>query len=134
MARESSDEKPSGPRWNIDFDWYKQHNRSLATLVEGCLCPKCREQFKGGSLTDSELLANIKECCCQAPGFISGELTILENVFRLFLANGNEPLDLAEMSLQLSQRLGDYTYRTSPGVLARLLKNVRYYGVRQLAA
>ena len=134
MAKENSAAKPAGPRWNIDLDWYKQNHRSLATLVESCLCPRCREQLKTGGLADADLLAGIKECCSQVPGFINGELTVLESVFRLFLANGNEPLDLAELSLQLSRRLGDDTYRTSPGILARLLKNVRYYGIRQLAA
>ena len=87
------------------------------------------------SLTEllTGMLCLIPFCICsQVSGFISGEFTILENVFRLFLANGNEPLDLTELSLQLSQRLGDDTYRTSPGILARLLKNARYYGIRQL--
>ena len=132
MAKESSGEKPADSRWKIDLDWYEQNNRSLATLVEGCLCPRCREQLEAGDLAEADLLARIKECCSQVSGFISGEFTILENVFRLFLANGNEPLDLTELSLQLSQRLGDDTYRTSPGILARLLKNARYYGIRQL--
>lgn len=134
MAKESSGEKAADPRWNIDFDWYKRNNRSLATLAEGCLCPRCREQVEAGDLADADLPTRIKECCSQVPGFINRELTILESVFRLFLANGNEPLDLTEMSLQLSRRLGDDTYRTSPGILARLLKNVRYYGIRQVPA
>ncbi|GAH99783.1 unnamed protein product, partial [marine sediment metagenome] len=47
-------------------------------------------------------------------------------------ANGNQPLDLEELGRQLSEWRGRDTYRTSAGILSRLLKSDQYYGLRQV--
>ncbi len=119
------------PRWFIDLDWYQQNNRSFLSLAQGCLCPKCHERLKVGEVSAADLLATIKDCCSMTPGFISGKLPILESIFRLFLANGNQPLDLEELGRQLVEWRGGDTYRTSAEVLSRLLKRDQYYGLRQ---
>ena len=100
------------------------------------MCPKCQERLKGGEgeISASDILATIKDCCSQAPDFISDELPILESVFRFFLANGNEPLDVEELGKQLSECRGGDTYCTSAEILSRLLDNDRYYGLRQVKA
>ena len=107
-------------RWFIDFDWYQQSNRSFFALVQNYLCPKCREQQEvgGAEIPDGELLSTIRDCCSKTPGFISSKLPILESVFRLFLANGNQPLDLEELGKQLSERFDGDTYRTSAEILS----------------
>jgi len=117
------------PRWFIDLDWYQQNNRSFSALVQGCLCPKCREQLKEGQISAADLLTTIKDCCSKTPDFINGRLPILESIFRLFLTNGNQPLDLEELREQLSDWRGR---ATSAEVLSRLLENDRYYGLRQV--
>jgi len=119
------------PRWFIDLDWYQQNNRSFSALVQGCLCPKCREQLKEGEISAVDLLTTIKDCCSKAPDFINGRLPILESIFRLFLANGNQPLDLEELRKQLSNWRGR---ATSVEILPRLLENDRYYGLRQTSS
>jgi len=53
-------------------------------------------------------------------------------VFRFFLANGNQPLDLEELGKQLNEQLEGDTYRTSAEVLSRLLSHDQYYGLRQV--
>jgi len=121
------------PRWFIDLDWYQQNNRSFFALAQGCLCPECREQMKVGEISSADLLSTIKNCCSKTPGFITGELPILECVFRLFLANGNQPLNLEELGRQLSDWRGGDTYRTSAEILPRLLESDQYYGLRQVA-
>ena len=119
------------PYWFIDLDWYQLNNRSFSALAQSCLCSKCQERLKG-EISASDLLATIKDCCSRTPGFITGELPILESVFRLFLANGNQPLDLEELGRQVSDwRAGD-SYRTSAEILSRLLSNDQYYGLRQV--
>ena len=120
------------PTWSINLDWYPQNNRSFATLAKNCLCPECREKLKEGNPA-ADLLSTIKDCCSKEPGFITGNLPILESIFRLFLANGNQPLDLVEMSKQLSEWRGEDTYRTSVELLSRLLNSDQYYGIRQIA-
>ena len=120
------------PCWSIDMDWFEANNRSLTALVRGSLCAKCRKQLdsEGKSSSLDDLLAAIRGCCSTEPAYISSELPIMESVFRLFLANGNQPLDLIELGRQLSERRGVDTYRTSVEILSRLLKNDRYYGLR----
>lgn len=118
-------------RWFIDLDWYQQNNRSFLALAQRYLCPECREQFKGEMSAD-DLLTTIKDCCSKTPGFITGELPILDSIFRLFLANGNQPLDVEELGNQLNELRGGDTYRTSPEILSRLLQSDHYYGLREV--
>jgi len=119
------------PRWFINLDWYQQNNRSFSALAQGCLCPKCREQLKEGEILAADLLTTIKDCCSKTPDFINGRLPILESIFRLFLANSNQPLDLEELRKQLSDWRGR---ATSVEILPRLLENDRYYGLRQTSS
>ncbi len=121
----------AGQRWFIDLDWHEQHNRSFLALAQRHLCPKCREQLTG-EIAAADLLTAIKDCCSQTPGFITGELPILDSIFRLFLANGNQPLDVEELGKQLSEWRGGDTYRTSPEILPRLLNSDQFYGLRQV--
>jgi len=118
------------PCWFIDLNWHQQNSRSFSALARGCLCPKCRERSE--KLSADELLTAIKDCCSEAADFTSDKSPILENIFRLFLANGNQPLDSEELEKQLRERCGGDSYRTSAEVLSRLLRDERYYGIRQV--
>ncbi len=134
--REDIDTDQSRLRWFIDLDWYQQNNRSLLFIVGSYLCPECRERVKAKkrNISAAYLLSAIKGCCSKTPDFITSRLSIMESVFRLFLANGNQPLDLEEMGKQLSERCGGDTYRVSPGILSGLLDSDRYYGLSQAQA
>jgi len=122
------------PRWFINLDWYQLNDRSFFTLARSCLCPKCCQQLKveEEEISAADLLMAIKDCCSKEPGFITRELPILESIFRLFLANGNQPLDLQELGKELSKQRGGDTYRTSVEILSRLLESDQYYGLRQV--
>jgi len=128
-----TNEQPQ-PFWFIDLDWLEQNNRSFFILAQGSLCPRCRERMKEGKeeISAADLISNIKDCCSQNPGFITDKLPILESIFRLLLTNGNQPLDLEELSRQLAERRSGAPQRTSVEVLSRLLQNERYYGLRQV--
>ena len=135
MNREDISAEQPKPRWYIDLDWFPQHKRSFSALAWGCLCSACREQSKveHGEIA-ADILATIRDCCSKTPGFIDGELPILESIFRLFLANGNRPLEVEELGRQLSEQRGGDNYRTSPEVISRLLKSDRHYGLSQVQA
>jgi hypothetical protein len=122
------------PRWFIDLDWYGPNIRNFHILIEDCLCPDCRRRLgvEGGEVSAAEIISNIGECCSKLPGFITGDMPILESIFRSFLANGNQPLSLEELGRELSEWRGGDTYRTSSEILSRLLKNERYYGIRRV--
>ena len=119
------------PRWFIDFNWYQESNRSFFALAQNCLCDKCRKQLKEGKIAADDILATIRDCCSKDPVFITDRLPILESIFRLFLANGNQPLDLEELGEQLREWRNGDTYRTSAEVLSRLLSSDQCYGLRQ---
>ncbi len=120
-------------RWFIDLDWLEQHHRSFLVLAQDCLCPKCRQQLEGGEkeISAADLLSNIKDCCSQTPEFIAERSPVLGSIFRLLLANGNQPLDLEKLVNKLAEWRGDRR-RTSPEVLSRLLESDQYYGLRQV--
>jgi len=120
------------PRWSIDLDWYQQNNRSFLVLAEGCLCPKCYQRLKEAEISVEELLTAIKDCCSNTPDFINNKLPILKSIFCLFLANGNQPLDVEELGEQLREWRGGDTYRTSNEVLSRLLEHDQCYGLIQV--
>ena len=124
----------SGQRWFIDLEWYQSNNRSFITLVQACLCPECKKrlQKEQAEILLPEILTNIKDCCSKNPEFITSELPILECVFRLFLANGNQPLGLQELENQLAERRRGDIYRTSINVLPRLFASDQYYGLKQV--
>jgi len=129
---EVTDIEQEEQHWFIDVDWFERNARSFSALAERSLCSKCRKRLKGdrSKLSNDELFANIKDCCSGEPGFISGSTPIMESVFRLFLANGNQALDIIELGRQLSDRRGVDTYRTSIEVLSRLLSHDQYYGIK----
>jgi len=132
VAREKINIDQPKTRWFIDLGWFQQNKRSISVLVESRLCVKCRKQLaaEGKNPTDIELLSMIKDCCSQAPEFITGQLPILESAFRLFLANGNQPLTLEELGKQLTEKRGGDTSRTSENILSRLLQSDQFYGLK----
>ena len=129
MDKEDTNTNQVSPRWFIDLDWHQQNNRSFLALAQGCLCSKCQKRRKK-EISAEDLLATIKDCCSKTPDFITDKLPILESIFRLFLANGNQPLALEELGRQLSEWRGGDTYRTSAEILSRLLAGDQYYGLR----
>lgn len=136
MDKEDISNSQSEPRWFIDVDWYQPNNRSFSTLAQGRLCPKCWKRLKvdKGEIPAADLLSNIGDCCSKTPDFITGDLPVVESVFRLFLANGNQPLGLEELQRQLGERRGGDIYRTPVEILPRLLASDQYYGIRQFSA
>jgi len=135
VNREDIDSDQPQPRWFIDLDWYQQNNRSFLSLAQHCLCPKCNKRLKieKGKTTAADLLSVIKDCCSKTPAFITYKLPVLESIFRLFLSNGNQPIELEELGKQLSERRNGDTYCTSAEILSRLLRDEQYYGLRQIS-
>ena len=119
-------------RYFIDLDWYQQKERSFATLAESRLCPTSRKKEKTKS--EAALLRTIRQCCSKRDGFITPNMPLLEMIFRLLLANGNQPLELEQMQEQLQKWLGDTSNSRDLSVpkLKRILSNDQYYGLRSV--
>jgi hypothetical protein len=119
--------------WAIALDWYQQNNRSISTLIRDYLCPECARRLSEGgkNIPTEDLISTIQNCCSRQPDFFNERLPILESVFRLFLSNGNNPLELDELGQELGRLRGGDTYRTSPEVLLRILKSDGFYGLQE---
>jgi len=117
-------------RYFIDLDWYQQQGRSFASLAASRLCPTSRKKEKTKS--EAALLRTIRQCCSKRDGFITPNMPLLEMIFRLLLANGNQPLELGQMQEQLQKWLGDSSNARDLSVLKlkRILSNDKYYGLR----
>ncbi len=132
-TKEKSAEQPK-VKWFIDLGWYPQNSRSFSALAGSRLCPKCSKRLSRGDkeISANAILSAIRDCCSQEPGYINDQLPVLESIFRVFLANGNQPLDVEELGQRLNEWRGADAYRTSGEVLPRILENERYYGLRRV--
>ncbi|HLA98628.1 MAG TPA: hypothetical protein VJL34_09240 [Anaerolineales bacterium] len=124
-------------RFHIDFDWWRKNDRDWRVYLRSNLCPEHQEAFANVDIDeqvdwvdpDSAEVQRVDGLqhvlithCAKQPGFISSHSTLVDATFRIFLANGNTPLN----ALELSDRLGrpaNTILRTFTG--ARVYKGVR---------
>lgn len=125
------DQEVAQPQYAIDLHWYQAKGLSLDQLVSTCLCPQCQERYRLESGFDP--WAAIAECCGNDPSFITPFTPTAEALFRLFLAEGNQPMTPAQLEEELKARLGySRGYRdTSAATIQRLLENTTSYGFRR---
>jgi hypothetical protein len=118
--------------WSINLDRFSQYRRSFTSLAGDSLCGQCYKEMVSGhkAPSDADLVARISECCAHQPDFISARQPVMESIFRIMLANGNQPLPLEQLGQQLAERRGG-SNRISEVALARLLQADRYYGLGQ---
>jgi hypothetical protein len=124
--------------FHIDYTWFERSGEDLRLIILNQLPAEIREkmsQQSGESVTIDyvdpvtaevtqldELGAALREAARDA-NFISPHTPVVDSVFRVFLANGNEPLTPA----QLEERIGK-----SAATILKTLSNgtVVYKGIR----
>lgn len=126
-------------KYMIDLAWWNESGRNFRVELLGHLCEKCKHDLAASTYSAEmvdwidpdtgevrrvdALWHSLQTCCSQKPEFISAETSLPTALFRLLLANGNEPLS----PLEMWQRLG----RRNPETILRLLTNGRrFYGIR----
>ena len=125
--------------FHIDFEWWSQHDRSWRIYLRGYLSPEDQESFSDSE--EVELVDLVDEDTAEVhqvdglqhllitryarkEDFITETTSLIEAIFRLFLANGNSPLSPEE----LADRLG-----RPPRTILRTLSGPRVYkGMRPL--
>jgi hypothetical protein len=120
-------------RYHIDFDWWGQSDRDWRVHLSSLLCPEHQEafsDFKADEMVDwvdpdtaevqrvDGLQHVLISHCAKEEGFISERTALVDAVFRLFLANGNDPMTISD----LAERLG-----RPPSVLLKTLSGGRVY-------
>ncbi|MDY6835686.1 MAG: hypothetical protein SVY53_12880 [Chloroflexota bacterium] len=119
------------PRYHIDPERSKEINRSFMVLASSRLCPECQGKVELIEGNEVELGRVIGECCAKKLDYIGPRLPVMETLFRLMLANSNEPLTLRELNQQLRDiRAGNFV--PSVDVLQHLLEHDVYYGFKQI--
>jgi hypothetical protein len=134
MEKEEKAKERVKTYWAIALDWFTQNDRSISVLIKDYLCKDCAKKISDAKKepTPEALISTVNKCCSKSPDFINERLPILESVFRFFLSNGNQAVELEELGHELGQLRDGDTYHTSPKSLIRILKKDRYYGIQEV--
>jgi len=130
--------KPStNTPFHIDFDWWQKNDREWRVHLRGCLCSEHQQAFSDlesdekADWIDPET-AEVQRVdglqhvlishCAKQEGFITNQTTMVESIFRLFLANGNLHLTPLELAEELNR---------PPTTILRTISGIRVYkGIR----
>jgi uncharacterized protein YjcR len=123
--------------FHIDFDWWIEHDANWRVFLLDFLCDEHRAiyaekdqniEIDSIDLQTAEvvrvdgLLHTQVEHCAQQEGFISKNTTLVNMIFKIFLANGNKPLN-SEQLAQLTDKPAMTILRTFSGM--QVFKGIR---------
>jgi hypothetical protein len=127
-------------QYHIDYDWWGRNDREWRVYLLSHLCAEHRtalESVEAGETIDwvEEDTGEVRPVdgvqhalishCAKQPEYLTPHTSLVDAVFRIFLANGNSPLTLSE----LAERTG----RPAPTIL-RTLGGARVYkGLRPVS-
>jgi hypothetical protein len=130
--------------FHIDFDWWKQNESDWHVFLRSLLCPTHQQALadvEEGEMIDwiDPQTAEVKpvdgiqhalmsHCALQA-GFVDEHTAMVEAVFRVFLANGNQPMSPDDLSSELN-RSATTILRTLSG--PRIYRGLRPLGLTKL--
>ena len=114
MLSKSSLIKPSlTTKFRVDLEWWKLQDRNWRNSLIAFLCPEHQELFaqatdaqemdlinpETGEVTRGDGLVHILiEHCAKQEGFISPNAPLVDSVFKVFIINGNQPLNANELA------------------------------------
>jgi hypothetical protein len=148
-------ETDEAPRYYIDTTWFDENGLSFDSIVQARMCESCRQRVdeevedrqpvfdrKAGRMRfevrQVRYGANptrvIRECCSRKKNFILPDMSTLEAVFRIYLANGNQPMPLAHVREQLQEWCpggGCQWVLLTDDQMERVIAADRYYGLRR---
>lgn len=126
-------------KYRVDFNWWKTHDNNWRVFLYDCLCADHRKMFASQTVdgmidwVDPETaevslvdgLQNIlMSHCAKEPDFVTSNTALVDAIFRVLLANGNNPLT----PLELSDKIGkpaETILRTISGL--QVYKGIRPY-------
>jgi hypothetical protein len=142
-------------RYFIDQQWYDDRGLSFGIVAQSRLCHSCANKL--GTFTEERYpvidpktkrvtfefrkmpyaanpLPIIRDCCSRSRDYVTPETPLLEAIFRVFLANGNQPMTPSTIREHLLTFLPEMAALRSDypvELLERLIRNDRMYGLRQ---
>ena len=126
--------------FHIDFNWWQQHDREWRVHLRSLLSEEDQETFKDiisgekmldfvdPSTAEVHLVDGLQHVLitktAQEEGFLDPKTAVIEAIFRLFLMNGNLPMSVQEIGLELDR---------DPKPILRALAGPRVYrGIRPM--
>jgi hypothetical protein len=124
-------------QFHIDYSWWERSGRDLEVYLRGHLCSDHQETY--GSIHANQIVDFVDPAtaevtrvdgmrqilmshCSQQPDYLTAQTSLVNAVFRVFLANHNTPLTPGEIA--------EHTGRKA-GVILRTLSGARVYkGIR----
>jgi len=123
--------------YHVDFNWWSQNDRNWRVYLRNYLCPEHQKAYESIEADDEVdwidpetaevhrvdgIQNTLITHCAKADTFITQYTTLVDSVFRLFLASGNA----AQTSIELGEHLG-----RDPKTILRTLSGTRVYkGIR----
>lgn len=127
--------------FHIDFDWWQQTENDWHVHLRSLLCDAHQQLFveiETSQLIDhvDPVTAEVRQIdglqhmlishCAQQPEFLDIHTALVDGVFKVFLANGNAPLNAEELGARLGR---------PPDIILKTLSGPRIYrGIRQVHA
>lgn len=125
--------------FHIDFDWWQKNDRDWHVYLRNYLCQE--HQFVFADVGETAMVdwvdpqtAEVQQVdglqhmlithCAKQPDFITQHTALVDGLFRIFLANSNQPLNSEELGRMLG-RPPQTILRTLSG--PRVLQGIRIY-------
>lgn len=125
--------------FHIDFDWWQKNDRDWHVYLRNYLCQE--HQFVFADVGETAMVdwvdpqtAEVQQVdglqhmlithCAKQPDFITQHTALVDGLFRIFLANSNQPLNSEELGRMLG-RPPQTILRTLSG--SRVLQGIRIY-------
>ncbi len=124
-------------KFHIDFDWWRENNRSLRVYLHKHLCKECRALYpshRGSEIVDwidpdtaevhqvDGLWQALRTHCSREADYLAESIPMTNAIFRVFMANDNLPLTPAELS--------DLIHRPADKILQTLSQSQVYDGIK----
>ena len=105
-------------KFHIDFDFWERESRDLRVYLASHLCQEHKAAFadySGGELVDyvdvdtaevqrvDGLQHTLRTHCALLPDFLTAHTSVVDAVFRVFIANGNRPLSPEELAEKIGR-------------------------------
>lgn len=137
MAKPSALIKPTlDTKYHIDYDWWERTGEDLRTYLLSHLPPEQREKIASsgenrvidfvepetGEVYQLDELRAALQQAAKDPDFINSHIALVDCIFRVFIANGNQPLSPNELAERIN-RPASLILKTLSG--ARVYKGIR---------
>ena len=131
--KEKSRSEELSPRYFVDARLLEERGRSFTSLLAQCACDEHSRAISGSSSHGKGAkspMAIIASCCSKKPGYLTARTPTLEAVFKVLVANQNQPMSASELSQSIViGGVGNNGLRDlSPELISRIVERDEFYG------